>query len=410
MIASAIARRHRAPLTFTGNIAAPSSAPTQLLSRHARLSMVTTLQSLTAIEHEWRALEQSNIAPASVFQNFSWVYNWAAVYAKAEGWAELAVVTGYEGGRLVFVLPLMQQTAMGITTLKWLTEPSGQYGDILVAEGQDAATWMQSAVSYLKRLKGVDIIRLRHVRADAHVAGYLKDQFHDARHNERAAYLDLTAFPDEAAYDARYTPTQRKRRKKIRKELEQRGPMTFTVLPAGARADAAIDAAIREKNAWLAERGRQNRILHCPGHLTFLKTLSRSSDPEFRMEVSELCFGDEPVSWEIGFSHRGTHYGYITSHVNKLTDLSPGRLHMDQSQRNCVKQGLQKFDLMVPYDAHKESWSSNTVTAADYYYPLSLRGRVFGKLYLCLLRPAIRRIYLKAPQGLLRAIVPIFDR
>jgi CelD/BcsL family acetyltransferase involved in cellulose biosynthesis len=110
------------------------------------------------------------------------------------------------------------------------------------------------------------------------------------------------------------------------------------------------------------------------------------------------------VSWEVGFRHRDTHYGYITSHLNALTDLSPGRLHMDQSQRTCINDGMAVFDLMVPNDAHKESWSSGTVDTNDYYLPLSVLGAGMGHGYIRTLRPFLRHIYYRMEKSNLRKV------
>jgi CelD/BcsL family acetyltransferase involved in cellulose biosynthesis len=377
------------------------------LPLNGHLSLVTTIHSLVALESQWQELELSCKNSPSVFLSYAWVSSWVKTYISDNSKAELCIITGFEDSKLVFVLPLMKQRRGPVTVLRWLSEPSCQYGDALVSVGQNSNIWLGNALHFIKRLKGIDIIRLRHVRADANIQGFCLTNMHDARLRERAPFLDLTAYPNDESYDARYTPTQRKRRKKIRKELEQRGPLEFRILPNGTLTDSAMAEATKEKNEWLEERGRHNQILKCGNHLKFLKEMSRSSGSTFEMVTSELRAGDKPVSWEIGFNFCGTHFAYITSHVNALTDLSPGRLHMDLSQRHCIKQGLQKFDLMVPHDAHKESWSSGCVETNDYYVPLTLWGRVFGQVYLRMLRPALRRIYYRTPPWVLKTLKPM---
>ena len=177
------------------------------------------------------------------------------------------------------------------------------------------------------------------------------------------------------------------------------GAVEFRILPSGTLSDAALTEAIAEKNLWLEERGRQNQVLRCPKLLKFLKDLSRTNGGCLEVETSELRAGGRAASWEIGFNFRGTHFAYITSHVNALTDLSPGRLHMDLSQRNCIHNGLKKFDLMVPHDQHKESWSSGFVKTSDYYVSLTLLGSIYGQVYLRTLRPVIRRMYYNSQNG-----------
>ena len=366
------------------------------------MTLITTLSALRDIESKWRDLELNVQNHSSVFQSFDWVMAWAETYVTEGSGTSLHVFAGYDKDELVFVWPLMRTRQMGLNTLTWLTEPFGQYGDVLCRKGYSPRQWVDSAFVILRRLKDVDLLRLRHVRADSHMGVYATAFFHNARVPEKAPFLDLTSFANEDAYDARYTSTQRKRRKKIRKSIEDMGPVSFKRLPAGSLADTAMASAIAEKNAWLTERGRINRVLGCPKHLSFLKTLSRRRDSNVDVVVTELKAGDRPVSWEVGFRHRDTHYGYITSHVNALTDLSPGRLHMDQSQRACINDGMAVFDLMVPNDAHKESWSSGTVNTNDYYLPLSVLGAGMGHAYIRTLRPLLRHIYYRMEKSNLR--------
>jgi CelD/BcsL family acetyltransferase involved in cellulose biosynthesis len=70
---------------------------------------------------------------------------------------------------------------------------------------------------------------------------------------------------------------------------------------------------------------------------------------------------------------------------------------MDLSQRQALTAGMSIFDLMVPSDPHKVSWSSDTIPVVDYWHPLSLAGRIHGRLYLDNVRPWLRRAYLACP-------------
>jgi CelD/BcsL family acetyltransferase involved in cellulose biosynthesis len=404
-IGSQLARQADTVLPQIADAAGANSALGQPLE--SRLSLVTTLAALTALEPAWKQLERDCDSASGLFQSYAWVYNWCSAYIREGSSFELCILAGFEAERLVFVWPLMKVRESGLNIVKWLTEPFGQYGDVLLGKGQHAATWMTQSLSLLRRLKNIDGIRLRHVRDDAVCARFLEQQFDDARLTEFAPCLDLTAFADEAAYEARYTSVQRKRRKKIRKALEQIGEVDFHQIPAGSMADAAIDEALTEKTRWLAARGRHNRFLKCPVNAQFLKQLSRCRDEDFQTIVTEITVDAKPVSWEIGYNYRGTHYGYITSHREDMTNLSPARLHMDLSQRLSLKQGMQRFDLMVPNDAHKESWSSHKVACRDYYKPMSRGGYVYGQLYLRGLRPQLRSFYYAAPPWLLRWVATL---
>jgi CelD/BcsL family acetyltransferase involved in cellulose biosynthesis len=385
---------------------APSAAYVEVgsIPATAHLTLVTTLANLRTLQDDWRKLESNCARTPSVFQTFDWIMAWSETYSNGANGPELHLLAGYDKGELTFVWPLMKTRRFGVSTLTWLTDPFGQYGDILCQKDQCAKHWMSNAISFVKRLKGIDLLYLRHVRDDANIGVRAKEMLRDAKTPERAPWLDLTQFANEEAYDARYTGSQRKRRKKIRKHIEELGTVAFKVLPSGVLADRAIDMAIAEKNQWLSERGRLNRVLGCPGHAKFLKNLSRRFGGSVDVIVSELTAGDKPVSWEIGFRSGNTHFGYITSHVNTLTDLSPGRLHMDLSQRASLHAGMSRFDLMVPYDPHKESWSSASEHTHDYFLPFSAAGWLVGHGYLQTIRPVLRKLYYTALPAVFRVL------
>jgi CelD/BcsL family acetyltransferase involved in cellulose biosynthesis len=374
------------------------------------ITVISSLSALRALEQDWRDLEAHCDAKQNVFQSYDWVSAWADTYLDDTSSIGLHILTGYAEGKLVFLWPLMRARRRGLSVLTWLTDPFGQYGDILLRQGHQCLSWISSAISFMQRLKDVDILRLRHVREDSHLATCAGKLLCDGRLDEGAPRLDLTQFASEDAYEQRYTSIQRKRRKKIRKALEGLGPVTFTSLTPGSLADEAMRLAIEEKNQWLAERGRINRVLGCPGHLAFLKNLSRRKASAVDMVVTEIKAGNEAISWEVGFRYKGTHFAYITSHLNKYTDLSPGRLHMDLSQRACLAKGLQSFDLMVPNDAHKESWSSSVTNTKDYYLPLSALGAIVGHVGIRHIRPMVRNIYYSLDPSTLRRINPRYWR
>ena len=375
--------------------------------RAGHVSLLRDIRSFLTLESQWRQLEADAYPHRNVFQSFDWLKNWIITYGGTAGDDPLCVVLGHSDGRLVFAWPMMRTKSGPVTLLRWMSEPFAQYGDVLVARGECPKTWMANALREISAQRGIDGLRLRHVRNDAAAAPFLKHQFRDARFAECAPCLDLTAFPDETAYDARYSSSQRKRRKKIRKALEDSlGPVSFTVLKPGQATDEAIGQAIVEKSQWIDERGRQNRILGCPLMPSFLKGLARGGTSA-ELVVTSLSAGGRPVSWEIGIRSGGVHHAFITSHVNALTDYSPARLHMDLSQRQAIRDGMKVFDLLLPNDPYKDSWSSSRVATADYHLPLSPLGWVYGAGYLEHVRPVLRSAYYRMPPTLLRLLKPI---
>jgi CelD/BcsL family acetyltransferase involved in cellulose biosynthesis len=374
-------------------------------AQSATLSLITSLDGLREIAAKWQDLEVNSAKPISVFQSFDWIMAWAETYLGQKHAPTLHILAGYDEDELVFIWPLMRKSVFGVSTLTWITDPIGQYGDVLLRKGQNPTPWLQGATQLMKRLRDVDILRLRHVRENSNIGAFAQSHLHNALSPDKAPFLDLTQYATEEDYDARYTSTQRKRRKKIKKSLETFGDVKFTQLTNGTTTDKAMAMAISEKNLWLKQRGRMNRVLGCPCHIVFLKNLSRRKG-KIDVVVTEMTAGEKAVSWEVGFRFAGRHYGYITSHVNDLTDYSPSRLHMDYSQRSALAAGMDAFDLMVPNDAHKESWSSATINTEDYYLPISVAGKAIGHGFIRTLRPIIRKTYYRLEGSGIRKLNP----
>ena len=364
------------------------------------LSMVTTIAALEQLSADWRDLHSACAHPHGVFQSADWCLIWARIYARPELGIEPCVITGYQDGALVFLWPLMKVKHGPLTILRWLSDPFAQYGDVVVRPGTDARPWCRGAMDLLRQLKGIDCLRLRHVREDSAVHPFLAEHFHEDGEADTAPFLDLTAYPTEAEYDKRYTREQRKRRGKIKKSLSAMGAVDFQMLPPGSLMDRAMDQAVVQKRQWLDERGLYSKPLHCPYLEPFLRELSRNAGGAVSLVTSCLKAGDRPVSWEIGLRCGKSHFGFITAHDTSLTDASPARLHMDMSQRQAIRDGMGIFDLMIPGDPHKQSWSNGRMTVREYHAPLSLAGRLYGFGYLSLLRPLARRFYYSAPASL----------
>jgi len=368
----------------------------------AAIDIIESLDGLEALEADWRALEQKAARSTQVFQSFDWCAAWSRARA-GERCLGLRIVTARMDGRLILVWPLMRVCVGPVCILRWLSAPYGQYGDVLIDRHVDREAVLQAAWARICALPGIDAIRLRHVRSDAMAAGFLSRHCCPAGEADTAPALDLTAFADEAAYDGRYTKTQRRRRRRIRQELEEQGALDFRLLRSGAEFEALIERIIAEKRHWLDQRGLHSRPLADPHMADFIRRLATGTALEVVLSV--LRCGDEPVAYEIGLRFGRHHFGYITAHDHRFTDASPARLHMDLSQRRALNDGLRAFDLMVPGDPHKLSWSNTTVAVFDFYTPLTPLGRLYGLAYLEGVRPVVRRFYHRASPGIRRKLM-----
>lgn len=381
-------------------VAPPSAAHCQAAT--PAVTVIDDLDGLEALEADWRALELRAAGLSQVFQSFDWCAAWA--WARAgERCLGLNIVTVRIGGRLVLVWPLMRVCVGPLCILRWLSDPYSQYGDVLIDSDVDREEVLAAAWSRIRTLPRIDAIRLRHVRSDAIAASFLSRHCQPVGEADTAPALDLTRFANEAAYDARYTKTQRRRRRRIRQELEEKGALDFRLLRSGAEFDRLIERIIAEKRHWLVERGLHSLPLADPRMVDFIRRLA--SGRTLELVLSVLSCGGEPVAYEIGLRFGRHHFGYITAHDHRLTDASPARLHMDLSQRRALSDGMRVFDLMVPGDPHKLSWSNMAMEVFDFCAPLTPLGHLYGLAYLDGLRPLARRLYHRASPRIRRKLM-----
>lgn len=388
----------------------PVSGVTQVSSRISGASLaatgglvascITTLDGLHALRGAWQNLEQADDRSILAFQSFDWCAAWADAFVPSDSNVELCIITLQHLGETVCILPGMICVEGGPRIFRALSQPYAQYSDILCHPQWRTPAVLDKLHDALKSLASIDVVYLRHVREDSFAQQFAARHLKSTGYTETAPAMDLAAFAGEEDYLARYTKVQRRRRKKIANAIERLGQVEFASHTGGEPFNSLLGNIIGHKQLWIAERGLHSTPLHDPRLLPFLTQLSRNETASLMPVITSLTAGGRAVSHELGLRYKGRHCAFITGHDPELTGLSPARLHMDRSQRQALADGVSTFDLMVPGDPYKASWSSHTVTVADYAAPLTMRGKLHCLTYIRLLRPLLRAIYLRMPPAL----------
>jgi len=368
------------------------------------IKILKNTQDMIEFESAWRKLEKQVAKPSNVFQSYDWCLSWVRTCTPDNDCYDVHIVTVSNGDQCLLIWPMMTMCSGPFHILRWLSEPYSQYGDVLARDDKNLNPCLELAWQQLNDHPYADSIRLRHVREDATVAKFINQHARPGSHIDYAPFLEIAKFPTEAAYDNRYTKTQRRRRKRIHKALEQFGSLDFSTASKGKKFLHTLKNAITGKRTWLAERGLYSKPLISDELEPFFIDLSKTAKT-LATTASQLNAGDREVSYEIALRYQNHHFAYITAHDARLTDISPGRLHMDMSQRAALRNGLNTFDLMVPAAPHKKTWSNNSVQTRDYFIHLNARGAIYTKTYLEFLLPMIRKIYHSAPASVRRKIM-----
>ena len=368
---------------------------------------ITSLEGMHNLRDDWQALENACNDSASIFQSHDWCSTWAGNFVDGTDGLELCIFTLRRDGKLVGLFPGMICSNSGPRILRTLSEPYAQYTGILLDPAIDRTEAIAALFSAVKTLARIDLVHLRHVREGSFAHQFCTAVLRLSGYQETAPCMDLTAFASDEDYLARYTKVQRRRRKKISSAIEKLGPVEFGKFTAGAAFDTLLHGIVGHKQAWIAERGLHSTALHDPRLMGFIADLARREGGTLRPVITSMTAGGRAVSHELGLRYRGRHCAFITGHDPELTDLSPARLHMDRAQRMALADGMTAFDLMVPGDPYKASWSSHAIAVSDHVRPLTARGMLHCVAYVQLFRPLARAAYLRMPAALRQLAMPL---
>lgn len=380
--------------------------------RTYEVELVTSLAGFHALEADWNDLFERAGTDRHLFQTFNWLWHWANHFLPQNGGSgtSLAIVTARAGGRLAMVWPLVVERSGPIKELHWMGEPVSQYGDVLIEDGPSAAALMRAALDFLIAETGADVLRLRKVRADSLVAGLLAETGATVTNSLKAPYLDLASAPSFAEYEKRYSSGAKRNRKRQRRRLEERGAITLERLESGARAEALTARAFELKRAWLQHRGIVSPALADPRTARFFADATRADVRPAGCHVLALLCNDAPVALEIGVHCKGRSAIHIIAYDLDFEKTAAGALLMEDSIRESFKHGMKVFDLLAPGDGYKLEWADDAITVQDWAHPATLKGRIYTRIYLGLVRNGLKRVLDSLPVGARRMATDMLTR
>ncbi len=372
------------------------------------LSLVTRRDQFDALEQEWNDLFERAGNSTQVFQAFNWNWHWANTYLSgADGGIEglkLSIITGRRGGKLIMVWPLVAERVRGVTQIFWMGEPVSQYGDVIIDNIPDALDVMRAGWEFLKANAKGDVLRLRRVRADAAIAPLLKDIGAHVADRLKAPYIDLASAPTFAKYEERYSTHAKKNRRRLRRRLEERGPVTFERHYGGEQARELAVHALELKAKWLQARGLISHAISDRRMARFFADAAGSAERTTNCIVSALKCDGAPAALEVAFTCKGRLAMHVIVYDLNYEKSSVGVLLMEKCLSDGYHDGLGVYDMLAPGDNYKLDWADGVADVYDWVKPLSAAGYLYARLYLGLLRPYAKRAMKSMPQALRKIV------
>lgn len=401
------------PFARSQACALPAAAPAKTSAATAidaalAFELITDRPAFDALAEDWNALFARAGRSSQVFQTFSWNWHWANSYlASAPGGIEgleLSLVIARRAGQLIMVWPLVAQRVRGVRQIFWMGGPVSQYGDVLIEDLPDRMQILRAGLAFLTQHAEGDVLRLRHVRADALVTPLLLEIDALASNAQVAPFLDLTSAANFDAYEQRYSSRWRRNRRRLMRRLEEQGEVRFERHQGGPRARELAMLALDLKAAWLKDRGLLSQAISDHRMTRFFADAAEARVHDTHCVVSMLTCDAEPAALDVSFACKGRLAMHVIVFNLKYEKAGVGALLTEQCLKDAYTEGATTIDMMAPGDSYKLDWCDASVEVADWSYPLSLKGRVYAQVYLGVVRDHLKSAMTAMPQSLRRLI------
>lgn len=347
------------------------------------------------LQTDWQrlaALQSSTV----LFQTPALLSAWAQQFARGRS-SSLATVVVRHQDRTVLIWPLFIERRGLFRVASSAGVPISQYDEILLDPDYDAEAAITAAMDTLADTVRPDLISLERVRADSALRAALNGT-QPLSWAEGAPYTDLSNGM-EGVRSTRKPRVARQQRKRVR-SLSQRGDVAFQVASNPAEAEAWVSEALALKREWLRATGRVSRAFMNPKTTRCLTDLAQTlTAPEAapRMIVSRLSVDGHTAAIEVGLCHNGTYHLYLGAYQPEFAKLGPGNVLTEKVLEWCVAHGIKRYDMLAPRSRNKREWQTNEVAIVDFALPATLRGRLYSKLVLQRLAPALRDAFYALP-------------
>jgi CelD/BcsL family acetyltransferase involved in cellulose biosynthesis len=359
------------------------------------IDLVEDRAGFEALAPDWRALYERSGRPDQIFQQIDWLRLWADQFL---GGKRLAIVTGRRDGRVVMIWPLVRTHSLGVRRLAFMGEPAGQYGDALIEDCADAAL-IEAAWTRILTLKA-DLVHLRRVRETSPLFAFLRERGLGA-YSDAAPFVEFGEVECYDDFDKRYSGKARSSRRRLKRRLEEIGPVSFVRAKSCDEARALVGCAFAMKRAQLETRGR-----FAPAMRDFRLErlfLAAAGAPAAGAQVLAIACNGETAAVSIAFAAKREAFGHILAHDPRFEKQGVGVLLAEHAFRSAFEAGCRRFDMAPPADKYKMDWASGVVTVEDFAAPLTVRGALYSRLWLKGGRAMAKAIAGRMPSALLRA-------
>ena len=342
---------------------------------------------------EWRALCRESADDQPFFRP-----EWIAAHIRAfTPQAKVVLLTVSHDGKLLFVLPLLQEWAVfsGVP-LRKLRAPvnshSCRFDAVRHASGQGDAA-VSAAWNYLQKLSGWDLLEIHDAPEGGTISALAAAAANSGVHTAQIP-MRLNPYvpvpPDPAGLQK--LPVNARLRGKlrsIRRELESRGGLKFERVDKTDRAFMERFYQL-ESAGW---KGAEGSAIACnPKIRQFYDEVSQSAERFGYLCMYSLELNGDLLAAHLGLAHQGRYFSPKIAYNEKFPQFAPGHLIVSEILQDCASRGISEYDITGIDDEWKMKWTAETRAKFIHFvfrpgFPGSLAHALRFRL-----RPAVKKL------------------
>ena len=345
----------------------------------------------------WHQLVQKSKG-VDFFQSWEWCGEYLSHCEEDDDLSPFVAVASLND-EVVAVLPLSVQTRYGLKIVTGLTEPFQQYTELLVKPGINSTALFSQMHEVIKE-EGYDLLHLGQVRSGSNLQMAIGGNASASGEVDAAPSVPLSRWKNFDEYFQTVKSKTRKNMRNARNKLEKQGVLSHHVYSEGEEFAALVHRTFKMRKEWLKETGVTSRAFREEQFERFvdrIAELGKSGNTDLRLIGMSFQLDGHPIAEQWGFIHKKRYYAFISGWDMNYDFASPGKLHLGEVIKACYDEGLEGMDMMIPNVAYKQTWARETVEVKDYVMPMSLKGALYGNLWLDFLRPRAKEMFYKLP-------------
>ncbi len=368
------------------------------------LNCLTSTEQMWLISDEWKQLERHANQQFIYFQSFDWCYNWCNSFANNEDQnrnLEIRIYTLRKNDELILIWPMMiVNSGSGMKSLTFLTEPLGQYSNIIFDPDQFTLEIGEKIWEFIKKNNAVDVISLDMYPASSLLKQILQNKGFIEKSKKYSSSLNMKIIGTWEEYTATLSKKRRKQRRQNRNKLVNNGDLEYETFYGGDDDYRKyVSLALEWKVDWLYKTGRRETALSNQKTTELLSILKGSpaneQSPPDGAVLGVLKFNGAPIAIEIGMCLNSRYYSYIGAFDWEFRYMSPGKVQMENTQMWAKDAGIKDFDYLGDPADYKAAWTNTTDELESKTFPLTMRGFFYSIFWKAYVRPMARKVFNK---------------